>query len=58
MQEYASKGFIEETGYKRQVRSGQIAVIRKEMLFTEEQSEPEEKGQAYPLLLRQVRTSP
>lgn len=28
MQEHASKGFIEETGYKRYMRSGQIAVIK------------------------------
>lgn len=55
MQEYASKGFIEETGYKRQVRSGQIAVIKEGDALYRRAKWAEEKTKAYPLLLRQVK---
>lgn len=55
MQEHASKGFIEETGYKRQVRSGQIAVIKEGDALYRRAKWAEEKTKAYPLLLRQVK---
>ena len=49
MQEHASKGFIEETGYKRQVRSGQIAVIKEGDTLYRRAKWAEGKNQSLPI---------